>query len=92
MNLILIKFVERTKQPFYAAETFDIFLRITSPILFQKYGNQYLKLLKVIKKYVLPTLRDEGSRKVKNSIERLHSLLENALDMNPPQFLSVISK
>jgi len=60
--------------------------------MFDRYRQNFLKILRVIQVKIVPTLRDEGSRKVKNSIERLCNVLDGALKKNPPVFLSIVNK
>lgn len=79
-------------QPFFIAETLDIFLRVTGPTMMSRYHINFLKILKIIHLKIVPTLHDEGSRKVKNSIERLRNVLDGALKNKPPIFLSIINK
>lgn len=55
------------------------------------YKSHFLRILKMIQSKIVPQLQDEGSRKVKNSIERLGNVLDGALKNNPPVFLSIVN-
>jgi hypothetical protein len=82
----------RKKQPFFMAEALDIFLRISAIEMNNKYGNYFIKILKMIKVNISPTLSHNDNRKTKNSIERLNNFLDSALDSRKPVFLTMVSK
>ena len=43
------------------AKLLDTFLRVVSPVMMERYGREYLQLLKSIQKKVVPKLSVEGS-------------------------------
>lgn len=65
----------------YTADSFDIFLRIVSPAMFNACGNTYLKLLLIINKDILPKLQEDSSR------VRLAEFLQTAIESRGSTFL-----
>jgi hypothetical protein len=84
-------YCSKGNEPFYVAESLDIFLRITAEAMMKQFGQQFIKVLKMIQNFILPKLFNDNNRKTKNSIERLTGFLESALGGRYPVFLPMVS-